>query len=911
MSYIYTHCDHAEAQPLYWESTQVTVCHTEQTVGAESTSDPVEVCEQQSVLGLKTIVPDLANDPKWASCKVIDNVVNSTDAGSIVYNDVTITTTGGTKIATTKPVEGFSLTLMCPALYKIGDNGYEETSVVVGIYYRVKDSTGSWRTVDAAFTISAKQRAEIIKTVSVPNCKDGLNYYEILVVRVTSEHTGDADKDGQPDAFDYADDVYIKDLTEINYSSIAYNNTALLGVKIRATDQLSGQPPAVTCIVHGTKVAIPGNLLESYKTRYDEDGNYSHEAITAAYTGVMGTLSSEKVWTDNPVWCLYDLLTNTRYGLGEYYKIADSKRGLMLANFYLMAKYCDYPVKYTDESGINSADKWRPRFTLNMVIDQSKSASEWIGQICSLMRASLYYSEGIFWIDIDRPKVMSQIFNMTNITEYTQSCTSFREIPNSYEVQWVNPKTDYEIDSFKLEDIALQLDDTLEERKKALTLVGSTNFDQAKSLAKYALLTGKYCTKLVTFKTGTDALRSMVGDVIGIQHDVPLWGWGGEIVSFDAATREITLSAPFTPSEGMELVISACAYNTNVPTDPDPLIDTGWDGSPITVAKVGGTHSYSSDTPLKYVIGKQDASIAPFRIASIKRSADEMCEVTAVEYQEELYSMCDDASDTGVFDPNDYSLLPDINRVSVSNVHASLKMFKDLGGNEKVGVEVFYTPPKSSVFWKSAQVYWAKVGSTNFSTMAPGDTGYFFIETINEPGDYLIVVTSIYTNGKQTITDARNDKEKHPWTTITVTAYNPDDDVFYEGVTGLAIENKANDGTFIGKDCILVWRKPVALAVQSNASKAGATTAGSSASSTWTGDYEVTISGVESGVRRKSMISQERFVYTHEMNYSDAIDGDADRFFTCTVVAYDKLGRKSKPKSIDCYNPAPKKMSVL
>ncbi len=37
-------------------------------------------------------------------------------------------------------------------------------------------------------------------------------------------------------------------------------------------------------------------------------------------------------------------------------------------------------------------------------------------------------------------------------------------------------------------------------------------------------------------------------------------------------------------------------------------------------------------------------------------------------------------------------------------------------------------------------------------------------------------------------------------------------------------------------------------------------------------------------------------------------DGDADRFFTVSVVAVDKVGRKSVEKSIECYNPAPAKI---
>ena len=53
------------------------------------------------------------------------------------------------------------------------------------------------------------------------------------------------------------------------------------------------------------KVLVPSNYSPIAKT-YDETTPWD------------GTFAGEKMWTDNPAWCFYDLVTNDRYGLGKY-----------------------------------------------------------------------------------------------------------------------------------------------------------------------------------------------------------------------------------------------------------------------------------------------------------------------------------------------------------------------------------------------------------------------------------------------------------------------------------------------------------------------------------------------------------------------------------------------------------------
>jgi hypothetical protein len=822
-----------------------------------------------------------------------------------------------------RSVHGFIITLTCPSLYKVDKKeGYQDTSVVINIFYK-KISDTLWTPLlvsgTADYTISAPaSRSELLRTIESPILDFAA--YEVYIVRVTPSHEGD---------LYYADTIFVKEISSIINKNIAYNHTAMLGLKIRATDQLSGQAPTVTSIVKGLKISVPnivGGTWDATLARWNTtwNANKGKYELIGDWDGSMsdGSIEKPKRWCDNPVWCLYDLITNSRYGLADYYKIDPDKAGMMRANFFIMAQYCDEIISYKDELG---ATKTRKRFTLNLVLDQSKAAAEWVSTIAATMRATLYYSEGIFWVDIDRPKVMSQLFNMANIKEYSQAGTSFKAIPNCYEVQYINPLAGYEIDVFKVESKELQLDQHLEERKKALVMIGVTNYDQAKALAKYALVCGQYLSKVISFKTGTDALRCTVGDVIGIQHDVPLREFGGKVTGYDPLTGYISLSTPVTLYErdaDSQLVDWAIHLTQADVADPikfnvKPIVNGSihyGDATTTVVStdltKIPAKGDLFSLALVKIVNGKT-YTVSQYRITSIKRDADDMCEVNAVQYDPQIYTMADDTSDMAVFHTVNYSLLTNPSRVSVQGVHAIDKIYTDAGGTFRVGAEIFYSIPYSNIngipqgqsFWKGAKLHYKLDNASSYTTLPEiSDTGYFFVPNIPVTGMYRFVVTSVYTTGQQAIEDALGDSVKHPWDDHYISIYVPND-TFLEGVNGLCIVNKANDGTFEGRDCCIEWRKPVTADAAVNS--VVTLSAGSPSNDSWFKDYTIIVKNFSDGsIRRTTHASTERYTYTHEMNHQDGA-GTPTRKFIIEVFANDRVGRTSAGKSIICANPAP------
>ena len=68
----------------------------------------------------------------------------------------------------------------------------------------------------------------------------------------------------------------------------------------------------------------------------------------------------KKVWTDNPAWIFYDILTNNRYGVGEFVETSD----IDIYSLYKIARYCDELVA-DGKGGVE------PRFWANLYLQKA------------------------------------------------------------------------------------------------------------------------------------------------------------------------------------------------------------------------------------------------------------------------------------------------------------------------------------------------------------------------------------------------------------------------------------------------------------------------------------------------------------------------------------------------------------
>jgi hypothetical protein len=96
---------------------------------------------------------------------------------------------------------------------------------------------------------------------------------------------------------------------------LSYPNSAMLALKIPASQQLNSSTPNITVVAKGRKVPIWDRV----------------STTTPAFTDT---------WTPNPAWILYDMLTNTRFGGGADF----SSSNVDLVSFAEAADYCDEKV---------------------------------------------------------------------------------------------------------------------------------------------------------------------------------------------------------------------------------------------------------------------------------------------------------------------------------------------------------------------------------------------------------------------------------------------------------------------------------------------------------------------------------------------------------------------------------------
>jgi predicted phage tail protein len=139
----------------------------------------------------------------------------------------------------------------------------------------------------------------------------------------------------------YKQKMLLSSITEITPTRLNYPNSVVVGTRVNARD-IGSSVPNRKYHIKMKKVAIPSNYNPETKVyRGNWNGLFKGEDFDTGYVP-----EEEKSWTDNPAWCLHDLMSNKSYGGGKF--------GIKYENIdkwtlYKVAKYCDefIPTGYT------------------------------------------------------------------------------------------------------------------------------------------------------------------------------------------------------------------------------------------------------------------------------------------------------------------------------------------------------------------------------------------------------------------------------------------------------------------------------------------------------------------------------------------------------------------------------------
>src|SRR6266571_886658 len=244
------------------------------------------------------------------------------------------------------------------------------SSVEMVVDYQPTNS-GWIRAIDAVVTGKTRSRYE--RSYRFP--LTGTGPWNVRVSRVTADSSSSL----------LVNDTYVDAVTSIVDQQLRYPNTALVGMQIDARQ--FGSIPTRTSLIQGMKIRIPSN----------------YDPVARTYTGIWDG-SFYVAYSNNPAWCLYDLLTSTRYGLGNYINTAQ----IDTVGLYEIGQYCDEMVP----DGFGGQE---PRFQINACLNTAKDAYDMIQDICSVFRGMTYWSVGTVLITADFPQSPTAIFTPANV----------------------------------------------------------------------------------------------------------------------------------------------------------------------------------------------------------------------------------------------------------------------------------------------------------------------------------------------------------------------------------------------------------------------------------------------------------------------------------------------------------------
>lgn len=312
-----------------------------------------------------------------------------------------------------------------------------------------------------------------------------------------------------------ANDTYLDSYIEIINARMIYPNTALCMAKISA-EQFS-QVPRRSYLVGGLYIKVPSN----------------YNAATRQYTGVWNGTFIIAV-SSNPAWILYDVLTNKRYGLGQFISEAQVDK----AALYKIGRYCDEMV----DDGYGGQE---PRFAINTVINSRTDAYKVISDLTSVFRGMAYWSGGMVGFTQDAPEEPSMLYNAANVIDgIFQYQGSARKDRHSVAlITWNDPAEGYKQKTEYVEDQGLI--DKYGIRKVDMVAFGCVSRGQANRLGQWILYTEQYEGEIVSFKVGLDSALVVPGEVIKV-HDQFRAGkrMGGRLAA--STLNSATLDAPVT-----------------------------------------------------------------------------------------------------------------------------------------------------------------------------------------------------------------------------------------------------------------------------------------------------------------------------------------------------------------------------
>jgi len=521
-----------------------------------------------------------------------------------------------TRQITNTDVDAVIVTLTWPQIQVAEDDGDLRGDTVE---YKIQIQHDSGGFVDKVVSSVSGRTADAYAKDHRIELTSGFTTVDVRVIRVTADST----ESNRVNAFQFTS------LQEVIDNNSTYANSAYTA--LRFDSKQFNRIPTRKYRIRGVKVRIPGAGASGTGTpTVDIQTGRIVYPSGYVFNGVMGAAT----YTNCPAMCLLDLLTNTRYGLGNH--IVDSN--IDLFSFVAASKYANEEVDDGSGSGAKEA-----RFSCNVNIQSPKEAFAAINDLAGVMRCMPIWSAGGITLSQDKETSASYLFNLANVGEagFSYSGSSLKTRHSVVSVSYFNMDSK-EIDFEVIEDAtAISKLGTIVKQVKAFAC---TSRNQAARLGRAILFAEQNESETCTFTTSIDAgIVVRPGSVIEINDPVRAGARrGGRVVA--ATTTTITIDA--LEQTGLPVLNDNPTISVIL---SDGTVEVGsisdFTGAVLTVNSVtkpdGTTASAFTSAPnvnSPYLISSTTLQTQLFRVIQVQEQDEVNYVITALSYVEGKYA---------------------------------------------------------------------------------------------------------------------------------------------------------------------------------------------------------------------------------------------------------------------------------
>lgn len=728
-----------------------------------------------------------------------------------------------------------------PSLFNSGNDGsLRATSVSYAI--DVRPYGGAWTELIANDIIQQKNTSpyEVAHRVELP---EGGAPWDVRVRRITEDS----------DSTNLQNETWWASYVILVEGRFTYPHSAIVYLEVDA-ERFGQQLSTRKYHVKGRKIQIPSN--------YDPD--------TREYTGIWnGTFTT--AYCNNPVWVYYDLLTNDRFGLGEFVTPSLIDK----ATLYLIAQYCDelVPSGLKDES---DEDILEPRYTFNGVIANREEAFKVLQTVAAVFRGMAYWSLGQVFATADMPGDSVKIVAPADVKDghFRYQGTALRARHSVAIVTWYDPADYYRpAKEVVVDNEMLRLHGW---RETTIDGIGITSRGQAHRHGRWILDTEKNETEIVNYEASWDHGLIKPGDLISVadpnKAQAPI---GGRIAA--ASGTAITLDRVFEPDIGQ-------TYSLMVEL-PSGAVETktisAFSDEDVTLSS-----AFSTDPQVNAMWAIIGSDVAPrqYRVMGVSESGNHLFKVSALFHDPTKYARVEQNT---ILEPIAYSR--PVNTIGQpQNLSVAESLFFQ-NGQARMRLTLSWSAQDSFKVRGYRVTYVNEEGTTEL-----GLTSAASIDIDELPaGDIAFYVTAISHSGLIS-----------PPASLNYTVGN------WEGVdlpyvSHLEVHGTASTTIFAGQDCHITWRNNFPGSTYEVGEEPYG--AGTGNVNPLFRDNVVRVYDQNGNWLHTEITTETGYTYDYANNVEDnsAYDQDAQRTLRFDVTVRDTLGRESAIMSMTAQNPVP------